>query len=42
VINVTAFISPYRADRDPSGAHGGGDFVEVLVDCPVEVCERAT
>jgi adenylylsulfate kinase len=41
VINVTAFISPYRADRDSVRAlMDGGDFVEVHVDCPVEVCER--
>jgi adenylylsulfate kinase len=41
VINVTAFISPYRADRDSVRAlMDTGDFVEVHVDCPVEVCER--
>src|SRR5215470_447155 len=41
VVNVTAFISPYRADRDQVRAlMGEGDFVEVFVDCPVEVCER--
>ena len=41
VINVTAFISPYRADRDSVRAlMAEGDFIEVLVDCPVEVCER--
>jgi adenylylsulfate kinase len=41
VVNVTAFISPYRADRDQVRAlMGEGDFIEVFVDCPVEVCER--
>lgn len=41
VINVTAFISPYRADRDSVRAlMEAGDFVEVHVDCSVEVCER--
>lgn len=41
VINVTAFISPYRADRDSVRAlMAAGDFIEVHVDCPVEVCER--
>ena len=41
VINVTAFISPYRADRDQVRAlMGEGDFIEVFVDCPVEICER--
>jgi adenylylsulfate kinase len=41
VINTTAFISPYRADRDSVRAlMAAGDFIEVHVDCPVEVCER--
>jgi adenylylsulfate kinase len=41
VINVTAFISPYRADRDQVRAlMAEGDFVEAFVDAPVEVCER--
>jgi adenylylsulfate kinase len=41
VINVTAFISPYRADRDSVRAlMAEGDFLEVYVSCPVEVCER--
>ena len=41
VINVTAFISPYRVDRDSVRAlMDGGDFVEVHIDCPVEECER--
>jgi adenylylsulfate kinase len=43
VINLTAFISPYRSDRllarklaeDENDA-----FIEVFVDCPVEVCEE--
>jgi len=38
---LTAFISPYRADRDQVRAlMQPGDFVEVLVDCPLEVCEQ--
>ena len=41
VVAITAFISPYRADRDQVRAlMKAGDFVEVLVDCPVEVCEQ--
>jgi adenylylsulfate kinase len=41
VINSTAFISPYRADRDSVRAlMAAGDFIEVHVECPVEVCER--
>ena len=41
MVALTAFISPYRADRDQvRGLMKGGDFVEVHVDCPVEVCEQ--
>jgi adenylylsulfate kinase len=41
VINVTAFISPYRADRDQvREIMAGGDFIEVFVDCPLDVCEQ--
>ena len=41
VVNVTAFISPYRADRDQVRAiMADGDFIEVHVDCPVEICEE--
>jgi adenylylsulfate kinase len=41
VINLTAFISPYRSDRDRvRGLMGAGDFIEVYVDCPIEECER--
>ena len=41
VINLTAFISPYRSDRDRvRSIMGEGDFVEVHVDCPVEECEK--
>lgn len=37
----TAFISPYREDRDSvRNLMGEGDFIEVFVDCPVEVCEQ--
>jgi len=40
-ISLTAFISPYRADRDRNRAiHDDGDFLEVHVDCPLEVCEQ--
>ena len=37
---LTAFISPYRADRDQVRALMPDDFVEVYVDCPLEVCEQ--
>jgi adenylylsulfate kinase len=41
MVAVTAFISPYRADRDQVRAiMADGDFIEVHVDCPVEVCEQ--
>ena len=41
VVAITAFISPYRADRDQVRAlMKSGDFIEILVDCPVEVCEQ--
>jgi len=44
IVTLTAFVSPYRADRaavrqtvEQSGQPG--DFVEVFVDAPLEVCE---
>ena len=41
IINLTAFISPYRGDRDASRAlQRPGDFIEVFVDSPIEVCEQ--
>ena len=40
VVALTAFISPYRADRDQVRALMPADFVEVHVECPVEVCEQ--
>jgi len=41
MVALTAFISPYRADRDQvRGLMAAGDFVEVFVDCPVDVCEQ--
>ncbi len=40
IIAITAFISPYRADRDRVRAVlAEGDFVEAFVDAPLEVCE---
>ena len=40
VIAITAFISPYRADRDRVRATlAAGDFVEIFVDAPINVCE---
>ena len=40
IVVLTAFISPYAADRDQVRAmHPGGAFIEVFVDTPLEVCE---
>ena len=40
-IAITAFISPYRDDRDRIRElmNRPGDFVEIYVSCPIEVCE---
>ena len=43
LIVVTAFISPYRADRRRAreiAGRGGCEFMEVFVDTPLEVCEQ--
>ena len=41
VINITAFISPYRTDRDRvREIMAKGDFIEVFVDCPIDKCEE--
>jgi adenylylsulfate kinase len=41
IVNITAFISPYRSDRDRVRAiMSDGDFIEVFVDCPLEICEQ--
>jgi adenylylsulfate kinase len=45
LITLTAFVSPYRRDRDrvraiiEKSGHEG-DFLEVFVDTPLEVCEQ--
>jgi adenylylsulfate kinase len=40
LITLTAFISPYRRDRDAVRATmPAGDFIEIFVDAPIEVCE---
>ena len=37
---LSAFISPYRKDRDRvRGLMGPGEFIEVFVDTPLEICE---
>ena len=41
VIALTAFISPYRDDRDKvRSTLTEGEFIEVFVDAPLEVCEQ--
>ncbi len=45
MIALTSFVSPYRRDRDLVRAQtekGGekGDFIEVFVDTPLDVCEN--
>ncbi|HEX3725133.1 MAG TPA: adenylyl-sulfate kinase [Pirellulales bacterium] len=41
LVALTAFISPYRRDRDAvRAAMEQGDFVEIFVDAPIEVCEK--
>lgn len=41
VIALTAFISPYRADRARVRALvAPGDFIEIYCRCPLEVCEQ--
>jgi adenylylsulfate kinase len=41
VIALTAFISPYRMDRDRvRNTLNSGEFIEVFVDAPLEVCEQ--
>ena len=40
VIVLTAFISPYRADRERvRGMVEHGDFIEIYCDAPIEICE---
>jgi adenylylsulfate kinase len=40
IIALTAFISPYRADRDRIRRKlEAGEFIEVFVDTPIDLCE---
>jgi adenylylsulfate kinase len=40
IINLSAFISPYRQDRALARHLADGDFVEVYVDAPLNTCEE--
>jgi adenylylsulfate kinase len=40
LVTLTAFVSPFRADRDAVRASlPAGDFIEVFVDASLETCE---
>jgi len=40
VIIMTAFISPFRADREKARQLVGEDFVEIYCHCSLNVCEQ--
>ena len=41
VITLTAFISPFREDRNRvRSMFPHGDFLKIFSDCPLEVCEQ--
>jgi adenylylsulfate kinase len=41
IVVITAFISPFRSDRALAASLAGeGNFIEVFVDCPLEICEQ--
>lgn len=41
VITLTAFISPFMADREKvRNLTPHGDFLEIYCDCPLEICEQ--
>ena len=41
IITITAFISPYKEDRDNARKlQNEGEFIEIYVKCPVNVCEQ--
>jgi len=45
LVTLTAFVSPYRRDRDAvrnqiENLGRKGDFVEIFVDTPLEICEQ--
>jgi adenylylsulfate kinase len=40
-VALSAFISPFRSDRDQVRSIVGSDrYLEIFVDCPLEVCEK--
>ena len=47
LVTLTAFVSPYRDDRnrvramvESTAGEASNDFVEVFVDTPIEICEQ--
>lgn len=40
VIALTAFISPYRADRDQARQISGDSFIEIFAKCSLDICEQ--
>ena len=40
LICISAFISPYRADRDTARLAAKGRFHEVFLEADIEICER--
>ncbi len=41
IVVLTAFISPFREDRDAvRKLLGKGEFIEVYIKCPLDVCEK--
>lgn len=41
LITLSSFVSPYKADRDAvRELMDEGDFIEVFIDTPVEMCEE--
>jgi len=41
IIVLTAFISPFREDRDKVRAMvNSGVFIEIYCQCPIDVCEQ--
>ncbi len=37
---IVALISPYQADRDRARSLIGKNFIEVFLNCPLEVCQE--
>ena len=40
IITIVTFISPFIEERDKVRKLLGKDFIEVFIDCPIEVCEK--